>query len=50
LKAIEMSWTVSALIGPETNWSMSSLGMVGNRAAAAFAAFVVFLLGIHAPV
>ncbi len=32
-----------------TNWSMSSLGMVGNFAAAASAAFVVFLLGIHAP-
>ena len=41
---------VPALIGPVTNWSMRSLGMDDIRAAAAGAAFVVFLLGIHAPV
>jgi hypothetical protein len=51
LNAMEAALTASALIGPVTNWSMSSLGIDGIAAAAAKAALVVFLvLGIHAPV
>jgi uncharacterized membrane protein YtjA (UPF0391 family) len=48
---MEAALTASALIGPVTNWSMSSFGIDGIAAAAAMAALVVFLLvGIHAPV
>jgi len=51
LNAMVAALTASALIGPVTNWSMSSLGIDGIAAAAAIAAFVIFLLvGIHAPV
>jgi hypothetical protein len=49
VKAIEAARTVSGSIGPVTNGSMSSFGMVGKFAAAASVAFVVILLGIHAP-
>jgi hypothetical protein len=50
LNAIEAALTACALIGPVTNWSISSLGIDGIAAAAARAAFVVFLMvGIHAP-
>ena len=49
--SVREATTASALIGPVTNWSMSSFGIDGITAAAAMAAFVVFLLvGIHAPV
>jgi hypothetical protein len=49
LKAIDAACTASALMGPFTNWSISSLGIDGKSVAAAAAAFVVFLLGIRAP-
>src|SRR5256885_311909 len=47
LKAIEAALTASAVMGPRTNCSINSLGIVGN----AGKGLPVFfnLLGIHAP-
>jgi len=44
-----MSSTASALIGPVTNWSITSFGIEGIRAGAAATAFVVSLVGLRAP-
>jgi len=49
LKASEIDSTDSALFGPVTNCSMTSLGIDGIAAAASNAAIVVVLLGLHAP-
>ena len=46
LKAIEAAFTASALIGPLTNWSMSSFGILGS---ATTRFFLLVLFGIHAP-
>jgi hypothetical protein len=52
LKAMEAALTASPVIGPVTNWSISSLGIFGNAAdfAAMAAFFNVVLLGINGPV
>src|SRR5580765_8413396 len=52
LNAAVASLTASPVMGPVTNWSISSLGIDGNAAIlAAIAAFFIFVLltGIHAP-
>ena len=52
LKAIEAALTASPVIGPTTNWSISSSGIFASAALlAAMAAFLIFvLLGINDPV
>src|SRR6059058_5692487 len=51
LKAMEAALTASPVMGPVTNWSISSLGIFGSAADfAAMAAFFNFvLLGITGP-
>jgi len=47
---MEAALTASALVGPVTNGSMNPVGILWIAAAAAMAAFVVFLrVGIDAP-
>ena len=52
LNAMEAALTASPVMGPVTNWSISSLGIFGSAADfAAMAAFFIFvLLGINGPV